>query len=385
MKTKNRRIRFCLLVGLVGILFMGGSHALAGEVPIPKMMTWTSYDVGSSGYMMVGHISTTLFEKYGIKIRIIPAGTDIPRVYPVRLRDAEVAFHGLGSYFMQEGVEEYAANEWGPQPVRALYFAQHAGLALATRGDSDIKTCADLKGKRVASFPSKALTLISEGHLAFGGLTWDDVVRVETPSYGQAVRMLMAGKLDATHVNPTASLAYEMAGMPYGIHYLPAPAADKEGWARVKKVAPAYGTFTTTIGATLSKDKPLETISYAYPIALAYDFLPDEKAYIITKLLTEAYPYYAEKHKALKAFWSLKGCLRLYDQFPVPMHKGSIRYMKELGRWTKKREAVNQERLKHQAELKKVWEAAMDEALAKKMKMKKFPEFWLKKRAEAGF
>ena len=27
----------------------------------------------------------------------------------------------------------------------------------------------------------------------------------------------------------------------------------------------------------------------------------------------------------------------------------------------------------------------MDEALAKKMKSRKFPEFWLKKRSEAGF
>ncbi|MFC1887054.1 ABC transporter substrate-binding protein [Thermodesulfobacteriota bacterium] len=159
------------------------------------MMTWTSYDVGSSGYMMAGHVSTTLFEKHGIKIRIVPAGTDIPRVYPVRLRDAEVAFHGLGSYFMQEGIQEYAAPEWGPQPIRALYYAQHAGLALAVRGDSDIKTCADLKGKRVSSFPSYALTLISKGHLAFGGLTYDDVVKVVAPSYGGSVKMLMAKKL----------------------------------------------------------------------------------------------------------------------------------------------------------------------------------------------
>ncbi|MBC8247614.1 MAG: hypothetical protein H8E81_08510, partial [Deltaproteobacteria bacterium] len=74
---------YCLLIGLAAI-FIGANPGFG--VDIPKIMTWTSYDVGSSGYMMVGHVATTLFEKHGVKVRIIPAGTDIPRVYPVRLK-----------------------------------------------------------------------------------------------------------------------------------------------------------------------------------------------------------------------------------------------------------------------------------------------------------
>ena len=387
MKTKSRYIRLGLLIGLGGILVLGGGLPLAAQksVPIPKMMTWTSYDVGSSGYMQVGHVSTALYEKYGIKIRIIPAGTDIPRVYPVRLKDAEVAFHGLGSYFMQEGTEDYRKPEWGPQPVRALYFAQHPGLALGVRGDSDIKTFRDLKGKRIGSFPSGALTLISEQHLAFAGLTWDDVVRVECPSYTTAIRMVMEGKIDASHINPTASLAYEMHAMPYGLRYIELPRDYAEGWKRVKAKNPAYGYFKATIGAGVSEEKPLDTVSYAYPICLAYDFLPEDTAYIVTKLLHEAYPDYAKRHKSLKAYWGQELCLALMDDYPVPMHRGAIRYLKEIGKWTPEREARNKALLQHQADLKKVWDAAMEEALTKKMKMSKFSEFWLKKRAEAGF
>jgi TRAP transporter TAXI family solute receptor len=387
MKRTNRYIRFGLLIGLAGVLVLGGGFALAAQksVSIPKMMTWTSYDVGSSGYMMVGHVSTALYEKYGIKIRIIPAGTDIPRVYPVRLRDAEVAFHGLGSYFMQEGIEDYRKNEWGPQPVRALYFAQHPGLALGVRGDSKIKTFHDLKGKRIGAFPSMALTLISEQHLAFAGLTWDDVQRVDSPGYTAAIRMVMEGKIDASHINPTASLAYEMEAMPYGLRFIELPRDYAEGWKRVKAKNPAYGYFKATIGAGVSEEKPLDTVSYAYPICLAYDFLPEEKAYIITKLLYEAYPDYAKKHKAIKAYWTPEGNLRLMDDYPVPMHRGAIRYLKEIGKWTPEREARNKALLQHQADLKKIWDATMEEALTKKMKMRKFPPFWLKKRAEAGF
>lgn len=387
MKRRNKYISLGLVIGLVSVLVLGGGLALAAEksAAIPKMMTWTAYDVGSSGYFQVGHVSTTLYDKFGIKIRVIPAGTDIPRVYPVRLKDADVAFHGLGSYFMQEGLQDYRTMAWGPQPVRALYFAQHPGLALGIRGDSDIKSFRDLKGKRIAAFPSGALTLISEQHLAFAGLTWDDVVKVNCPGYSAAIRMVMEGKVDATHINPTAALAYEMEAMPYGIRYIEMPPDYKEGWARVKKKNAAYGYFKAAIGAGIPKDKPLDTVSYSYPICLAYDFLSEERAYVITKLLHEAYPDYSKKHKSLAAYWSPEGSLALFDDYPLPMHKGAIRYLKEIGKWTPEREAMNQKRLQHQADLKKLWDATMDEALEKKMKSKKYPAFWLKKRAEAGF
>ncbi|MGC8810334.1 MAG: ABC transporter substrate-binding protein [bacterium] len=152
----------CILLAVVLIFWMMGFPVQATE--LPKMMTWTAYDVGSSGYMQVGFISETLWEKYKIKIRVIPAGTDLPRVYPLRLKDAEVAFHGIGSYFMQEGLHDYSTLDWGPQPVRVLYLAQHPGLCLGVRGDSGIKSAADLRGKRVAYFPTYALTMISEAH-----------------------------------------------------------------------------------------------------------------------------------------------------------------------------------------------------------------------------
>ncbi|RJX32552.1 MAG: TAXI family TRAP transporter solute-binding subunit [Desulfarculus sp.] len=384
MKRRIGLIGSCLVLGLAGLLVLIGAPAQAKNVPIPKMMTWTAYDVGSSGYMLVGHVGATLFDKYKIKVRLIPAGTDIPRVYPVRLKDAEVAFHGLGSYFMQEGEWDYSTPEWGPQAVRALYFAQHPGLCLGVRGDSPIKTYKDLKGKKIAKFPTHVLTLISEVHLVYAGLTWNDVQGVMTPGYAAAIKMVMDKKIDATHINPTASLAYEMQSMPYGVRYVELPFDNKEAWARVKKFAPPYDKFKATIGAGLSNDKPLYTVSYSYPIALAYDFLSDDKAYAITKLLVEAYPDYAKRDKALNAFWSPKGSMELFEKTPLPMHQGSIKYLKEAGYWKAAHDKMQAERLERQAKLKALWTKSMDEALAKKMKMKDFPKYWLQKKKEAG-
>lgn len=387
MKRKKRYLSLGLVIALLGVLVLGVSFALAAQksVSIPKMMTWTSYDVGSSGYLGAGHISATIYEKYGTKIRVIPAGTDIPRVYPVRLKDADVAFHGLGTYFMQEGTYDFKTMDWGPQPVRAIYFCQHPGLNFVIRGDSDIKSFRDMKGKRIAAYPSGTLNLVSETYLAFAGLSWDDVVKVTAPGYSAAIRMVMEGKLDASVIDPTSSFAYEMEAMPYGIRYIELPRDYKEGWARAKKKCAAFVYFKATLGAGLSKEKPLETFSHSYPICMAYDFLPEERAYIITKLLHEMYPEYAKRSKSLANYWTPDGSLRLFDDYPLPMHRGSIRYFKEIGKWTSEREAKNQKWLQHQAELKKLWDATMNEALEKKIKSKKFPAFWLKRRAEAGF
>ena len=68
-------------------------------------------------------------------------------------------------------IEDYRTMEWGPQPVRALYFAQHPGLSLGIRGDSDIKSFKDLKGKRVALIKGSQLEFCLDRFMIRHGLT----------------------------------------------------------------------------------------------------------------------------------------------------------------------------------------------------------------------
>lgn len=373
-----------LLVLVISWSQSAAAASPAKEIALPKMMTWTAYDVGSAGYLQTGYISETLWDKYKMKIRIIPAGSDLPRVFPIRMKDADVAFHGLGSFFMQEGMYDYSTKDWGPQPIRVLWLAQHPGLTMGVRGDSSIRLPADLRGKRVAYFPGYTLTLINEVYLVFAGLSWSDVKRVDVPTFTAAMKMVMEGKIDGSHFNPSAAMAYEAEAMPQGLRYVPLPLANKEGWARVKKHAPFYLPARLTIGAGLSPAKYVEGPTYPYPVAISYDFLPLEKAYATTKLLHEAFPAYGPKHKSLEAYWPLEKFLELFDGYPIPLHEGSVRYMKEIGKWTPERETLNKQRLAHQAELQKVWKAALAEAAQKKMKDEEVSKLWLSKKAAAG-
>ena len=381
MSRKVKAISICLLAAAV--LLTATASWGQDKTAFPKMMTWTSYDVGSTGYLMVGHVAAAIYEKYGIKIRIIPAGSDIPRVYPIRLKDAQVAFHGLGGYFMQEGIEDYASAEWGPQPVRTLYLTQHPGFTQAVRGDSPIKTAHDLKGARVARYPYNVGNMSAGEHLAFAGLTWDDVKPVMASGFTPAMKMVMNQKVDAAIFTPTASKSFEADSMPYGLRYIPLPFSNVEGWKRLKAEYPFAVQLRTTVGAGLGEGKePLETVSHPYPVAIAYDHLDADTAYAVTKLLVEMYPAYAKRSPGLKAFWTPQGNMDLFEQYPVPMHAGSIKYLKEAGFWKPKHDKLQAERLAHQKKVKAAFDEALNEALDKKMKMDKFPEYWQQKRKD---
>ena len=57
--------------------------------------------------------------------------------------------------------------------------------------------------------------------------------------------------------------------------------------------------------------------------------------------------------------------------------------MKEAGLWTDVHEKNQNALVERQRKLAELWETTVDEASEKGIKAKKFPAFWLKKRAEA--
>jgi len=288
---------------------------------------------------------------------------------------------------MQEGLYEYGEMDWGPQPVRYIWSKPYP-TPLAVRGDSDIYTVADLRGKRVSwNLTNSGHPLLTGAHLAFAGLTWDDVERVDTPNYSVAIEMLSEGKLDATHISCTAPVAYEMAASPSGLRYLELPHEDTEGWKRASEYCTAFGPVTTDVTAcgTFSAEHPFETGGWGYPVALVYDWSDEDMCYFLAKAMHETHEMTLPKHEVFK-YCSIENHWVAFEGGALPLHAGAIRYYKEIGQWTPEREAMNQERIDRQAALKKLWDAVYEEALEKGMEAKKeFPEFWRERRVAAGF
>jgi TRAP transporter TAXI family solute receptor len=167
----------------LGVLNFSTSHA-AGPVKLPDTMLWSCYDVGSTGYVHASAMADALLKKYGTRVRLMPSGTSIGRLMPLKAKRVEVGWLATEANFAAEGIYDFAAYEWGPQDVRVILALPTAHAVIVTK-ESGIKTLKDLKGKRVSWIPGNpSLNVKMEAYLAFANLTWDDVKKVEFPSYG---------------------------------------------------------------------------------------------------------------------------------------------------------------------------------------------------------
>src|SRR5436305_4392914 len=110
---------------------VSASSAVA-QVKLPPTVTMTAYDTGTSGFNIAVAVGKMMKDKYGTDARVLPAGNDVARLQPLRAGRASISAMGVGVYFAQEGVFEFASREWGPQPIQiTLSSLDCNGLSVA--------------------------------------------------------------------------------------------------------------------------------------------------------------------------------------------------------------------------------------------------------------
>jgi TRAP transporter TAXI family solute receptor len=363
--------------GLSAMLLLPASSQ--SGIKLPETLTWTAYDVGSGGYNQAVAIGNALKNKLNVTLRVLPGKNDVSRTIP--LRDGKIPFsaNGVGgSYMAQEGVYEFGARDWGPQPVRALLLNNSdALLTIVTAKDANIKTIADLKGKRVAwVVGAPALNQNITALLAFAGLTWNDVKRVDFGGFGAAMDGIVANQVDAAFASTISGQAFKIAASPRGVQYPVVPHADKEGWARINKVAPFYVRGWGAEGADLSNEKRVEGATYPYPVLMSMANIDADLVYNMTKAMVELFPEYKDGAPG-NVGWDIN---RQIFAWAIPMHDGSIKYFKEIGKWTAEHQKHNDALVARQKVLADAWKSFTANAPAD---AKEFATGWMKARATA--
>jgi TRAP transporter TAXI family solute receptor len=378
----NRRENLVILASAALALALAPAAALAQAKPpvkLPETLAWTAYDVGSGGYNQSVAIGNALKNKLGVNLRVLPGKNDVSRTLPVREGKVHFSANGVGgAYLAQEGVFDFGGKDWGPQPVRSLLINNSdALLTIVTAKDANVKTMADLKGKRVAwVVGAPSLNQNITALLAFANLTWNDVKKVEFPGFGQAMDGIIANQVDAAFSSTISGQAYKIAASPRGIQYPTVPHGDKAGWARLKKVAPFFIPFMGTEGAELSKDKPVEAATYPYPVLMTYANADADLVYNMTRAMVELFADYKDGAPGNNG-WALD---RQRFDWVVPLHDGAIRYFKEIGKWTADLQKHNDGLVKRQQVMAAAWDATKKSAPADDAA---FVKAWMKNRAEA--
>jgi TRAP transporter TAXI family solute receptor len=321
---------------------------------MPREMTWTAYDAGSSGFDTTSAIARQFKKTYGAEVRVLPSGSDTGRLAPVKVNRATIAQMGVGTYFAQEGVFEFGSRSWGPQPVRLLMTASGCnGLGLAVARDTGARQVKDLKGKRLGIVVgSPALTQGAIALLAFAGLGESDVTMVPYASNNAMWKGFIANEADIALTSTLSGQAKEAAQSPRGVIWPTLPAEDKAGWARVHKKAAYFLPKKVTCGAGgLSPSEPVAMSAYPYPIYMTFADRAEAAVQAVTKGMIETYDDY--KHAAPGA----DGLALAQQTFTwlVPYHDGAIRTFKDKGVWTDAAQKHNDALIKRQRVLIDAW------------------------------
>ncbi len=368
---------FVKATAFAGALAFAASAAVAAD-GLPEKMTWTAYGTTASGYAQSVAIGNALKSAYGTKMRVIPGKNDVSRMAPLRDGNADYCACGIAAFFGQEGTFLFASNEWGPQPLRVVLTAVgENNLGLATAKDAGIKTMADIKGKRVSwVVAGDALNWNTAANLAFAGLTWDDVQKVEVSGFKASVDAIINGQSDAAFMSTITPHAQRLAASPRGIHWPELPADDKAGWERLNKAHPVGLQHVATRGADISKEKPFAGYVYPYPILVTNVTQSTDEVYALTKAIIDQLDNFKDAAPGA-AGWALANQTLVWG---MPYHEGAVKYFKEAGVWTDAAEKNNAMLIKRQQIIMDTWKSLGD---ISGMSKEDISAKWLPMRAKA--
>lgn len=351
-----------------------GGEAIEG---LPGNMVWSVYDVGSGGYVEATAIANELTKAYGTQIRLLPSSSGVGRVQPMKQGTAGIGRLGDEYQFAFEGNYEFATKAWGPQDLRVVW-SPFSYLGFVAFEKSNFDTVADLKGKKVPYIiGNHSVNLKTEAALAFGGLTWDDVERVELSEYGGQADALKNGQIEVIFMNPTASGLYELESMEK-IKWIEMDADEEEGWARAQEVAPWVVPSEMDNGAGMSEENTAVIIGYGYPMA-AYADQSAEDIYALIKAMDGTYDKWKDAAANLHN-WHKESVL--IEPLGVPLHEGTIKFLEEEGLWSEEYQAKNDELVERAEKLQKAWEETMKSADKEDISEKELPDYWMKKKEE---
>ena len=365
--------RVTLGAAAIGLTALAGA-AGAQEIKLPGTSVWTSYDLGASGYAEATAMADALQKKHEIRVRIVPSGTSIGRLLPLKTDKASYGFLANEVLFATEGTYDFATTQWGPQDLRVV-LARLASNGLACGGDAGIKTVQDLKGKRIGYVKGNpSVNVKTDAMLAFAGYARSDVEPVWYGSYAALKTAVIQSQIDCYSSVTSSANMREIEASPRGIAWPEVPATNKEGWARMSQVADVFAPYKETSGAGISEQSPKELIGYRYPMMTTYAKTSADEVYNMAKAIHATFDDY--KGSTSSAYnWAI--AISGKPPADAPFHEGVVRFLKEAGVWTPESQAWNDKRMERMKLVAAAWKEAEQRFAKEKPAGKSDEEGWL--------
>lgn len=363
---KNSIIRQTLgaAVSISAIVATGIAHG--ADFEWPRLLVIGTPGTNSGSFASTNGWAPVLQKEVGMTVRIVPEENE-PMRYRRLTERKDIAISSVSAAEMRfqiEGIGGYSATI--PAEQRLLWHHNDTPWGFVVSGESKLKTVDDLKpgGMRIAQgvFSPPMVMTVNAALPAFIGLSEQEAqgkfTYVPASSYGENCRSVVESKADVAYCAPISSVLSEMEGAPGGIRWLEMPLENKEAWDRFLKYRPMLIPTKIDLGVATAKGVAGITSNFVYtvPASANVDFV-----YNMAKWMHKSFDAYKGTHP-LAARMALDKFREYLDRSPLPVHDGTVKYLREIGAWTEKDDVWNKKATAQMESWVKARKTVMDEA-----------------------
>ena len=88
-------------VVLLGFFMQAQSAEPDFQPEFPRTMSWSAYNLGTTGYNQAVGIGKALKDNYNVNLRVLPGKTDVSRLWPLQRGRVQFSANGVATYFGQ--------------------------------------------------------------------------------------------------------------------------------------------------------------------------------------------------------------------------------------------------------------------------------------------
>ena len=381
----KNRVLLVLLAIVLTLSLVAFAACKAEEAPVeegvwqwPKKIIVTATSTASASYACGIAWTVPFSEDTGVMIRNVAEPTHMLRVQFLKEGKYLCSGESVGGQRLLECEEEYATRYGGPWELRQFYPTGRMNQGFVVRGDSDINTPLDLKpGMRFSSLawlPGKKEYAYT-GILAWAGLDVEDITWVPAGNFPAAVMFVLEGKTDMSFAGMTQyAFNYEAEASPHGIIWVDMnPNKEPEAAARYYEISPESVLGPGTTGVPSAHGIWMSVMQGTYQCSALAD---EELVYHLVKWLTENHDLYKDMHPWCPDM-NIDSLMLMAETSFIPLHRGTVRYLKEIGRWTAAHEARWQRNLALITEYVEGYQAAINLADEKGIEVDPRNQEWL--------
>lgn len=333
--TRRRTLALALVLALAGV----------GTAAAQQAVTIGTNPAGSVFYAVGSGLTKIVTDTGKVKMAVQPyagSSTFIPLLNSgemefgvVNAVDMALAYRGPNFKIGGRNPFPHAPN------VRLLMRGSPFMVALLVRKDSPFKNVHDLKGKRVTGeYPAHLAVWYNVfGHLASGGLTWNDVKVVPVPALNDGVDALVQGRADATSYSLNAAKVKE-ADAAVGVRYI-SDDCSPEGEKRMRQAVAGYYPRWVKAGTGTGVLEDICVVAYDLHIATG-KAVPDAVVEATLRAVWDNVDKLAPLHPLFKEF-KREGFVD--PDTTLPYHQAAVRFYKEHGAWKPEMDQVQQKLL----------------------------------------